>query len=66
MEVTEFEKKLRVCEEERAIALKQYEATQQESQQLSDEHHKEMANTTLTIDDLKMKVKSLVYWAISM
>lgn len=57
--MTELEKKLRVCEDERAAVLKQYETIQQENRQLSDEHCKEMANTTLTIDDLKMKVKTL-------
>lgn len=45
-----------MCEDERATALKQYEVIQQENRQLTDEHRKEMTSTTLTVDDLKMKV----------
>jgi len=37
-------------------AVKNYEAGQQQSRQQSDAYHKEMADTTATIDDLKMKV----------
>lgn len=47
-----------MSEDERAMALKQCEVTQQENRHLSDEHRKEMASTTLTVDDLKMKVNS--------
>lgn len=49
-----------MCEDERVAVLKQCEAIQQESRHLSDEHQKEMANTTLTTDDLKMKVNNLL------
>ena len=58
MEINELENKLRVCEDERTMAVKQCETTQQQNRQLSDEHHKEMTTTTLTTDDLKMKVSS--------
>jgi len=37
-------------------AMKSYEAGQQQSRQQSDAYHKELADTTVTIDDLKMKV----------
>ena len=60
MEISELENKLRVCEDERTTAVKQREATQQQNRQLSDEHRKEMASTTLTTDDFKMKVSSMV------
>ena len=39
--------------------MKQCEVLQQENRQLSDEYHKEMSSTTLTVDDLKMKVYNL-------
>ena len=54
----ELENKLRVCEDERATAVKQCEAIQQQNRQFSDEHRKEMASTTLSADDLKMKVST--------
>ena len=54
--MSELEKKLSSCEEEKMAAVKNYEAGQQQSRQQSDAHHKEMAGTTVTIDDLKMKV----------
>ena len=54
-------KKLRACEDEKITAVKQCEIAQQENRQLSNEHHKEMTSSTLTIDDLKMKVSSSSY-----
>lgn len=54
--MNELEKKLSVCEEEKMAAMKNYEAGQKQSRQQSDAHHKELADTTITIDDLKMKV----------
>ena len=47
-----------MCEDEKVTALKQCEVAQQENRQLSDEHHKEMTSSTLTADDLRMKVNS--------
>ena len=58
MEINELENKVRMCEDERTTAMKQYDAAQQQNRQSSDEHRKEMANITLTSDDLKMKVSN--------
>ena len=58
MEVSALENKLRLCEDERVTAVKQYENIQQQNRQLSDEHCKEITSSTLAANDFKMKVNS--------